>query len=37
MILQPTIMLLKRPGTEYVLDAYINPFSQVCLNNLADK
>jgi hypothetical protein len=29
MVLQPTILIMARPGNEYALDAYIRPFGQV--------
>ena len=29
MVLQPTILIMARPGNEYVLDAYIRPFTTV--------
>jgi hypothetical protein len=29
MVLQPTILIMARPGNEYLLDAYIKPFTMV--------
>ncbi len=28
-VLQPTILIMARPGNEYALDAYIRPFTTV--------
>jgi hypothetical protein len=35
MVLQPTVLIMARPGNEFAFDAYLKPFSQVMALYLA--